>query len=347
MTLTEKASSTPSEAPPAPKSSRDTSSALGRSLAFVERFGLVVLLIAVCLFFSFWPATSTLFPTAPNIRTIMANESILVIVAMAALIPLVAERFDLSIGAIVATTSICSAKLMAEAQMPLVVGVLGGILIGAFIGLISGYIIATYNANSLVITLGMSTLLAGLGAYLTGYTSILGMPQALVDFGNRSWLGVPRPVLLFVLVALATSALLGLTVFGRRLLAIGSNESASRLVGIPMERTVMIAFVCSGALAGLAGVLLLARTGSASAGVGVGYTLPALAAIFLGSTTIRPGRFTVLGTLVGVFLVAISINGLTLAGAEDWVEPTFNGAAVVIAVTAAAVLAKRRLGSAR
>lgn len=340
MTLTRDTSHT--KTPPAADTSRGSETRRGRSLALVERFGLVILLVAVTVFFAFWPTTSSLFPTGANIRTIAANESILVIAALAALIPLVAERFDLSVGAVVATSSICSAKMLAEWGVPLVVGILAGILAGALIGLVNGFVIAYWNANSLVITLGMSTLLAGLGAYLTGSNTILGMPQSLLDFGNKSWSGVPRPVWLFIVVALGVSALLGLTVFGRRLLAIGSNESASRLVGMPVPRTVLIAFVASGALAGLAGVLVLARTGSASAGVGTGYTLPALAAIFLGSTTIRPGRFTVLGTFVGVFFVAISINGLTLAGAQDWVEPTFNGAAVVIAVAAAAVLAKRR-----
>ncbi len=339
----------PAEHPPKPDepSGAPKTSTLGRCLEFVERYGLVLLLVGVIVFFTVWPRTADVFPTVANIRNIAANESILVLAALAALIPLVAERFDLSVGAIVATTSIATAKMLTEWDLPLVVGIAGGIAVGAVIGLINGFIIAYYNANSLVITLGMSTLLAGVGAYWTGYSTLLGVPQALLDFGNLTWVGIPRPVWLLVLGALVVAFVLGLTVFGRTLLAIGSNESASRLVGMPVSRTVMFAFVCSGAIAGAAGVLLLARTGSAAAGVGSGYTLPALAAIFLGSTTIRPGRFTVAGTLIGVFFVAISINGLTLAGAQDWVEPVFNGAAVVIAVTAAAVLAKRRLTSHR
>ncbi|WP_033289289.1 ABC transporter permease [Amycolatopsis jejuensis] len=316
-------------------------------LEFTERFGLVILLVAIVLFFSFWGPTSALFPTAANLRNVVANESILVIVAMAALVPLVAERFDLSVGAVVATSSVVSAKLLTQLHWPAAAGVLAGVLVGAVIGLVQGVVIPYFKANSLVITLGMSTLLAGVGTALTSDTTLLGVPQSLVDFGNLSWLGIPRPVWLFVAVCAAVAFVLGLTVFGRRLLAIGSNGSASRLVGIPVARTVLLSFVISGALAGLAGVLQLARTGSAAANIGAGYTLPALAAVFLGSTTIRPGRFTVLGSLVGVFFVAVSVNGLTLAGAKDWVEPVFNGAAVVIAVAVAAVLAKRRLGAER
>jgi len=318
-----------------------------RMLELLERYGLVILLILVALFFTFWSHTSGVFPTSANLRNVAANESILVIVALAAMVPMVAERFDLSVGAIVATSAITTAKMLTAWNFPVVAGIVGGILVGAVIGLVNGVIIAHYNANSLVITLGMSTLLAGVGSYLTGNNTLLGVPQSLLNFGNLSWLGIPRPVWLFVIVALIVAFVLGGTVFGRRLLATGSNESAARLVGMPVSRTILIALVISGALSGLAGVLLLARTGSAAAGVGSGYTLPAVAAIFLGSTTIRPGRFTVIGTLVGVFFVAISVNGLTLAGAQDWVEPVFNGGAVVVAVAAAAILAKKRLGSAR
>ncbi|MFG2586042.1 ABC transporter permease [Streptomyces malaysiensis] len=312
-----------------------------------ERFGLVLLLIAITAFFALWPVTSSTFPTTANMRNILANESILVIAALAALVPLVAERFDLSVGAIVMVSSITTAKVVTQLGLPLAIGVLAGMLTGLVIGLVNGVIIAYFNASSLVITSGMSTLLAGVGSYLAGDTTLLGIPDSLAAFGNQYWLGVARPVWLLIVVALAVAYMLGLTAFGRTLLSIGSNESAARLVGLPVARSVMMAFALSGALAGLAGVLLLARTGSAAAGVGAGYTLPALAAIFLGSTTIKLGRFTVAGTLVGVFFVAISINGLTLAGADDRVEPFFNGAAVVIAVAASAILAKRRLGGMR
>ncbi|MFF5229939.1 ABC transporter permease [Dactylosporangium sp. NPDC000521] len=328
---------------PANRSRRITA----RPLELVERFGLVLLLGGIVLFFCLWSRTSDVFPTVANARNIAANESVLVIAALAALIPLVAERFDLSVGAVVATTSIATAKMATEWELPLALAIVGGVLVGTAIGLVNGFLIAYFNANSLVITLGMSTLLAGIGVLWAGYQTLLGVPRPLLDFGNLSWSGIPRPVWLLAVTALVVAFMLGFTLFGRRLLAIGSNESASRLVGMPVARTIMLAFACSGAVAGVAGVLLLARTGSAAAGVGAGYTLPALAAIFLGSTTIRPGRFTVPGTLVGVFFIAVSINGLTLAGAQDWVEPVFNGAAVVLAVSAAAVIAKKRRRGAR
>ncbi|MEO3860674.1 ABC transporter permease [Acrocarpospora sp. B8E8] len=313
-----------------------------------ERFGLVILLAAVAAYFAINPATSATFPTTSNFRNIVANESVLILVALAALIPLVAHRFDLSVGAIVALTSIAAAKATTSMDLPILVGIGLAVGTGAIIGLANGVLVAYCRANSLVITLGMATLLGGVAASWSGYRTIVGVPEALTNFGNGLWLGVPRPVVLVVAVALGVSFLLGLTVFGRRLLSVGVNESAAHLVGLPVQRTVTLSFVASGALAGLAGALLLARTGSAASGVGVGYLLPALAAIFLGSTTIRPGRYTVAGTLVGVFFVAISINGLTLAGAADWVEPVFNGGAVIVAVAVSSLLTHRRLtGAAR
>ncbi|WP_256839839.1 ABC transporter permease [Ornithinimicrobium faecis] len=338
-----RANGSPPELPDPTQAATAQPSGARRALRFVERYGLVLLLMVIVACFSLAPATAETFPTLANIRNIAANESILVIAALAALVPLIAFRFDLSVGPNVMVSSIATAKVVTEFQQPLIVGVLAGIGTGMVIGLINGVIIAYFDANSLVITLGMMTLLAGVGSFWAGHTTLLGIPDALAAFGNQHWLGVPRPVWLLVAVALLVAYLLGFTVFGRSLLSIGSNESAARLVGLPVNRAIMIAFAISGALAGVAGVLLLARTGSAAAGVGSGYTLPALAAIFLGSTTIKPGRFTVIGTLVGVFFVAISINGLTLAGAADWVEPMFNGAAIIIAVTISAVLAKRRL----
>lgn len=312
-------------------------------LRLTERFGLVMLLLGVAIYFALNPATSATFPTTSNLRNIVANESVLILVALAALIPLVAHRFDLSVGAIVALTSIAAAKAITSMGLPILVGVIIAVAIGALVGLANGILIAYFRANSLVITLGMATLLGGVASAWSGHQTIVGIPVTLTNFGNGLWFGIPRPAYLVIVAALAVSFVLGMTIFGRRLLSVGVNETAAHLVGLPVQRTIALAFVASGTLAGLAGALLLARTGSAASGVGVGYLLPALAAIFLGSTTICPGRYTVAGTLVGVFFVAISINGLTLAGAADWVEPVFNGGAVIVAVAVSSLLTHRRL----
>jgi ribose transport system permease protein len=116
------------------------------------------------------------------------------------------------------------------------------------------------------------------------------------------------------------------------------------LVGIRVKAMVASSFVISSTLAGVAGVVLLSRTGSGSPQIGQGYTLAALSAAFLGATAFRPGRFNVPGTLLGVIFVAVSVNGLTLAGAHDWVEPVFTGAALMIAVTLSTILGRLRSG---
>ncbi|MBB4662868.1 ABC transporter permease subunit [Conexibacter arvalis] len=316
-----------------------------RVIATLERYALVLLLILLVIVFSVLPATSDTFPTLANLRNIAANESVVAIAALGALVPLVAHQFDVSVGATLGLAAIAAAELTTRGGFALAPALLVGALVGLAIGTVNGTLIARFGANSLVITLGMATLVGGIGAWWSRNDTILGVPEWLTTFGNTNWLGVPKPVWLLIAVALLVTYLLRFTVFGRQLLSIGSNPEAARLVGMPVTRCVLIAFAISGAIAAVAGLLLLARTGGATAGVGDGYTLPALAAVFLGSTTIRPGRFTVAGTLVGVFFVAVSVNGLTLAGAADWVEPVFNGAAVVIAVTASAILVRRRGGT--
>jgi ribose transport system permease protein len=142
---------------------------------------------------------------------------------------------------------------------------------------------------------------------------------------------------------LAAWYVLAQTPYGRCLYAIGSNPRAARLVGIPVRRYVLLAFAAAGALAGLAGVLQTARTGGATADPGTSLLFPALAAAFLGATAIRPGQFNVVGTVIGVLFVAVSVSGLTLAGASDWVNPVFNGAALLVAVVLSSLLGRQRL----
>jgi ribose transport system permease protein len=313
-----------------------------RVLHGLERYALVLLLGALILFFTLLPATGDTFLTVANIRNVAANEAVIAIAALGALVPLVAGEFDVSIGAVLGMVSIAVAALTHRAGLPLIVALPAGVALGAAVGAVSGFIVAYLRAGSFIITLGMATFIAGLVSLYTKDQVILGIPQSMVDFGTLNWLGVPRPVWLLLIMALLVAYLLRYTVFGRHLVSIGSNTRSAALVGIRVPLVVMLSFVVAGAFAAVAGELELARTGSGSPQIGPGFTLSALAAVFLGSTTIRPGQFNVPGTIVGVFFVAVSVNGLTLAGAADWVDPLFNGAAVVVAVAVSTVLAHRR-----
>jgi ribose transport system permease protein len=314
----------------------------GALVVVLERYALVVLLGALIVFFAVLPSTSDSFLTVANIRNVAANEAVIAIAALAALVPLIAGQFDVSVGAVLGMVSVAVAALTVRAGLPVPVALVIGVAMGAVVGAVSGFIVAYLRASSFIITLGMATLVGGLVSLYTKDQVILGVPQSISDFGTLNWLGIPRVVWLLAVVALGVGYLLRHTVFGRQLLSIGANPRSAWLVGIPVPLVVMLSFVVAGALAGIAGTVELARTGSGNPQVGSGYTLSALAAAFLGSTTIRPGRFNVPGTIVGVFFVAISVNGLTLAGAADWVDPVFNGAAVVIAVAVSTVLAHRR-----
>ena len=316
---------------------------VARTLVHVlERYALVALLGLLVAFFAVLPATSDTFLTVANLRNVAANEVVIAIAALAALIPLIGGQFDVSVGAVLGMVSVAIAALVTRAGAPPALALVAGVAMGAAVGAVNGFVVAYLRASSFIITLGMATLVGGLVSLYTKDQVILGIPQTMVDFGTLNWLGIPRVVWLLAVVALGVAYVLRHTVYGRRLLLVGANPRSARLVGIGVPRVALLSFVLAGALAGVAGAVELARSGSGNPQVGPGYTLSALAAAFLGSTTIHPGRFNVPGTIVGVFFVAVSVNGLTLAGAADWVDPVFNGAAVVIAVAASTILAHRR-----
>jgi ribose transport system permease protein len=186
--------------------------------------------------------------------------------------------------------------------------------------------------------------LSGIVIWYTDSQSIITrISTRLTDFGAGDWFGIPRTVYVLAVVAIFVYYLLEHTPYGRYLHSIGSNPRAARLVGLPVERLVVGAFILSGTLAGLAGILLVARNGGASPQVGtVSDSLQALTAAFLGATAIRPGRFNVVGTLVAVFFLAFCITGLSLAGVASWINDVFTGAVLFVAVLVSTVVGRRR-----
>jgi ribose transport system permease protein len=315
----------------------------GRMLEFLERFALPLLLLLVLVVFSTMGTTSETFTSPENIRNVLGDQAVLGILAVASILPLVVGHFDLSVGAQASITQIAVAAAMSKHGWPVVPAVLLGIALGAAIGLVNGVLVAKVRVNALITTLGVSTVIAGVISWYTeGITIVEGISPDLIELGQGNWLGVPRTTFFLVGAALVVAFILGHTVYGRRLHLVGSNPSAARLVGLRLDRLVMSTFVLAGALAGLAGALLVARNGNANPASGSDYTLLAVAAAFLGATSIRPGRFNVAGTLVAIFFLAFSVNGLNLAGVDPWINDVFNGTALVVAVGLSAVFARQR-----
>jgi ribose transport system permease protein len=313
-----------------------------RVIVALERYALVILLVGLCVLFAVLPSTSQTFLTATNLRNLASGQAVTAIMALGALFPLVAGQFDVSLGAILGGSSMLLAGLTVNQGWPLGIALAATVIAAMATGLVNGWLVAYVGANSFVITLGAATLIGGLVSLASHDVTIVNVPQGFIQASLDRLLGIPYPVLGLIAAALVTGYVLRYTVYGRALLQTGINHEAARLVGLRTRFLILTTFVVAGAMAGLAGCLQLSMAGAGNPSIGFETVLPALAACFLGATTIRPGQFNVPGTLVGVFFVGISVNGLTLAGAADWVGPVFDGAAVVAAVAISSYLARRR-----
>ncbi|WP_169988500.1 ABC transporter permease [Microbispora sp. H10836] len=312
-----------------------------------ERAGLPVFLVLLIGFFFVHPDSAEPFRSAPNVSNLLGNQSVTALVALAMVIPLVAGYFDLSVAAIAGLANVTAASVMATYGQQVWVGLLAALVVGLAAGLVNAILVAGLKLNGFIATLGTYTLIGGLLQYYTKGTTILGVPSVFGNWGSMKWLGIPRPFWLLIAVALVIWYVLMHTPFGRQLEAIGSNESAARLVGISVDRYVACSFLGSAFVASIAGGLLTSRQGGADPTAGPAFLFPALAAVFLGATAIRPGRYNVWGTLFGIFLVAVAINGFTFLGAASWVSPVFNGTALVLAVGVSTLMGRRREAQAR
>jgi ribose transport system permease protein len=300
-----------------------------------------VVAVTLILIVIFGALNSSTFLTGDNFELVLGSNAVALILAMAGLLPLVGGEFDLSVGYTL-ELSVVTTAVLSEAHAPLWVTFIVVIIAGAVIGLINAFFITVLGVSSFITTLGVGTVVSAVSLALTqGEILINGLPASLESFAQGSIGPVPLILIPAAVVFVLLWILCEFTTYGRRLLAVGLSSRASLLAGVRVSRMVGSTFVISGVLAAFAGWLELGRVGSASAGIGPSFLLPAIAAAFLGATTIKPGRFNVLGTGVAVLLVAIGVNGLQLNGAAYWAQPLFDGAVLLLAVGAAQLLARR------
>ncbi len=307
----------------------------------VARFGVPIFTLALVMIFTV--INPTTFLTVPNAQVVAASNSLALVLALGALVPLIAGEFDLSIGFNLELNAVISAVLLGQMGMSIPTVLLIVLCTGLIIGLLNGLLITQVGISSFIATLGIGSLAAAASIYLTGGAILIqGIPRGLVSFGQGSTVGIPNMVMIGVVALVVFWLILENLPFGRNLLAVGLSRKASELVGIRTRLMITASFAISGVIAALCGFLALSRVGAASSGIGTSYLLPALAACFLGATTVHIGRFNPLGTAFAVLLVAVGLNGLQLFGVPGWAEPAFNGGTLLVAVGASAIAARRR-----
>jgi ribose transport system permease protein len=309
--------------------------------------GLLILTVVLIAVFSLTlPST---FPTVFNTRSTLASLSVTAFVALAVTVPLAGNQYDLSVGNVLGMASVLSIGLQVKEGVPWVLAVIIALVGGTAVGLANGVLVAYVGVNSFIATLGLGTAVLGLVEWYTNGLQLAGaLPQSFLNITNWSLFKVvPGATVYLLVVALVMWVVLEYMKTGRRLYAFGFNPRAAELVGVRGRRYIIWSLAVSGLLSAIGGVVLSSQLQAAQSTQGTDYLLPAFVGALLGATSVRPGRVNVGGTLLAVLLLAVGISGLDQMGASFYVTDLFDGGTLVLAVSLAAIAARRRLATAK
>jgi ribose transport system permease protein len=317
---------------------------LTRWQAFVRMlpvYGLPILTLLLIIFFSILLPNT--FLTTLNARSILSDKAIIALLSLAATLPMMAGRIDLTVGFGIVMWHILAISLQVKFGVPWPLAMLIVIACGAFVGLVNGVLVEVAQVDSFIATLGTGTILYALALWHTEGRQIIGtLAPGFIAINTTSIMGIPIPAIYVLGLAIGLWIISERLPVGRYIYAIGANEKAAALNGIPVKAYVIGVFVASGIIAGFAGCVLAAKLRIGQANVGLDYLLPALVGAFLGSTTIKPGRVNIWGTIFGVLILAVGISGIQQLGGAFFVEPLFNGTTLVISIALAAFAQRRR-----
>ncbi|MEV6292785.1 ABC transporter permease [Streptomyces sp. NPDC051896] len=329
--------------PPSPFPRRSRPRRRGPAWRLVSAYGLLVLTALLFLVFSLTlPRT---FPTRDTVDSILSNQSIPAVLALAAMVPIVTGSFDLSLGYGLGLAHVMVLQLVVNDGWPWPWACLVVLAGGAVVGVLNGVVVEFGRIDSFIATLGTGSMLYAVTGWVTGGGRIVpgphGLPAAFTGIYDSKVLGIPLPALYVLVLAVALWVVLERLPLGRYLYVIGSNPRAADLAGVPTRRYTVCAFAASGLIVGCAGVLLAAQQEIGNPSVGLDYLLPAFVGALLGSTAIKPGRPNALGTVVAVAVLAVGLTGIGQMGADFWTIPLFYGGTLLLAVGLAGYSARR------
>ncbi|MCB5200486.1 ABC transporter permease [Loktanella sp. TSTF-M6] len=285
---------------------------------------------AVCVIF--FSVTTDVFLSVGNILNILRQAAPILIVAVAMTFVIITAGIDLSVGSQVAIIS-ASVALILSFGIPWPLAVFAMLAFGAMIGLVQGWFIAYQGIPAFIVTLAGLSILRGFALYMTkGYSIPIDDVPGFFALGRGTILGLPVPAVIALLIAAFAAVIIQRQMYGRQVVAVGSNPEAARRVGMPAKWTIASVYMLSGIACAIAGLLIAARLGSGSSNAAVGFELQVIAAVVLGGTSLFGGRGSILGTLLGTLTIAVIGNGLILLHVSPFFTQIVTGTIILIAI---------------
>jgi ribose/xylose/arabinose/galactoside ABC-type transport system permease subunit len=294
----------------------------------LQRFGLALVYAALAVGLSL---LSDRFLTVSNQVNILRQAAINGIVAVGMTLVILTAGIDLSVGSILALSAVVTADLLKQG-LPVPLGMLVALAIGALMGMVNGLMITRGNIPPFIATLGTLTVGRGLTLMYTQGKPFTGLPDAFREIGTGTLGFIPMPIIVAALVFVIAAIVLSRTRFGEHIYLVGDNPVAARLAGINTARMIVFVYMISGICAALAGLILIARLDSAQPVIGTGYEFNAIAAVVVGGTSFSGGEGTLFGTLLGVLLIETLNNGLNLLNVSPLWEQVVKGAVIALAL---------------
>ena len=299
-----------------------------RSREFLQRYGLVVSFLLLCLALSL---LSDRFLTVGNLTNVLRQSTINLILSIGMTYVILTAGIDLSVGAVLALSTVVTADLL-QRGVPILPTVLLGLTLGGVLGMASGLLISRVKVPPFVATLGMMTVARGLALTYTQGRPITGLPDAFRYIGTGYLGPIPMPIIVAAVAFLTGYVLLTRTRMGMYIYALGNNPVAAHYTGIATSKYITFVYVLAGALAALAGMILVARLDSAQPTAGISYEFDAIAAVVVGGTSFAGGEGSLMGTLLGVLVISVLNNGLNLLNVSSFYQPLVTGVVIALAL---------------
>ncbi len=288
-------------------------------------------LLGLALIVVVFASLSPVFLTLPNLTNILQQSSINAAIALGMTLVIISGGIDLSVGPTAALSAVIGASLMV-AGVPIPLAILASLGVGMMCGLFNGVLVAYAGLQPFIVTLGGLSLYRALSLIYTGGNPIFGIPPEFRALTNGTLMGVPNPVVIVAVIALILWFVLNKTPLGEYILAVGGNEEAARIAGVPVARTKVATFVISGSLASIAALILVGRLGAAEPTIGNLWELDAIAAAAIGGASLMGGKGSIVGTIIGAIILGALRNGLTLMNVQAFYQLLATGIIIIVAM---------------